>query len=222
MVNGIVFDFNGTLFFDTDKHEEAWRIVFRDKLGREFEENEYPEHIHGRTNNGVAEYTLRYGLSLDEGVALGFEKERVYRDLCRSDAANLHFVTGAEALFDELKARGMPFMIATASEINNVKFFIEIFRLERWFDTSKIIYDDGTFPGKPAPDTYLRAAASLELEPCECMVVEDSLSGVQSACAAGIGTIIAMSPEKDRDEIRSNPRVLTVIEDYIDFAEKYL
>ncbi len=55
------------------------------------------------------------------------------------------------------------------------------------------MYDDGTFPGKPAPDIYRIAAARLGRTPERCIVVEDSLSGIAAARAAGIGWIAAVS-----------------------------
>ena len=55
-----------------------------------------------------------------------------------------------------------------------------------------IVYDDGIRPGKPAPDIYLQASHLLGLQTADCVVVEDSISGIQAARAAGIGYIIAL------------------------------
>src|SRR5437764_3204159 len=56
------------------------------------------------------------------------------------------------------------FRFATSSEITNLKFFMEHLRLGRWFDVAKIIYDDGSRPGKPAPDVYLAAARNIGVD----------------------------------------------------------
>jgi beta-phosphoglucomutase-like phosphatase (HAD superfamily) len=56
------------------------------------------------------------------------------------------------------------------------------------------VYDDGSRACKPAPDIYLQAASNLGLPPAECVVVEDSRSGLQAAHAAGIGYIVALGP----------------------------
>jgi len=64
--------------------------------------------------------------------------------------------------------------------------------LDRWFDVAKIVYDDGVRPGKPAPDIYLAAAENIGLAPSQCVVVEDAISGIQSAQVAGIGHIVAL------------------------------
>ena len=79
------------------------------------------------------------------------------------------------------------------SEWDNVAFYIENFKLERWFDLDKIVYSDGKIPGKPAPDIYEIAAFNLGLKPEDCVVIEDAISGINSAKAAKIGKIIAIS-----------------------------
>ena len=79
------------------------------------------------------------------------------------------------------------------SEWDNVAFYIDVFKLERWFDLDKIVYSNGKIPGKPAPDIYEIAAKNLGLTPQECIVVEDAISGINSAKAANIGKIVAIS-----------------------------
>jgi len=91
------------------------------------------------------------------------------------------------------------------------------FKLDRWFDSSRIIYDDGTFPGKPNPAIYLKAAAALSLDPKDCLVVEDSLSGIESAQRAKIGKIIGISPQNDNSHLQTIPRLQKIINDFTEF-----
>ena len=79
------------------------------------------------------------------------------------------------------------------SEWDNVEFYIKEFKLEKWFDIDKIVYSDGTIPGKPAPDIFLIAANKLGLNPKDCVVVEDAIAGIEAAKSAGIGKIIAIA-----------------------------
>ena len=46
--DGIIFDFNGTLFFDTEKQEQAWNTVSFSLRGHPFDPEEMDEHVHGR------------------------------------------------------------------------------------------------------------------------------------------------------------------------------
>ena len=108
---------------------------------------------------------------------------------------------GAAELLDWLCEHGIPHTIATASEIRNVRFFREHFGLDRWFDPRRIVYDDGTFSGKPAPDIYLRAAERIGLSPSRCIVAEDARSGIEAARRAGAGMIVAVASTMDRGTV---------------------
>lgn len=109
------------------------------------------------------------------GLGTDRRKETIYRELCLQDEERFRLAPGAAELLDWLCEHGIPHTIATASEIRNVRFFREHFGLDRWFDPRRIVYDDGTFSGKPAPDIYLRAAERIGLSPSRCIVAEDAV-----------------------------------------------
>ncbi len=223
MVKGIIFDFNGTLFFDTDLQEEAWRVLFKKYKGRDLGLTEFQDFIHGRVNSAIMDYFFGNSASLEKRIQLMTEKEQTYRQIVRTKNGSPQFVKGAVELFDELQRRNIKFTIATASEISNVEFYFEVFPLKKWLSGPEaILYDNGTFPGKPAPDIYQRAAALIGEDPKDCMVVEDSLSGLRAAQDAGIGRIIAMRPEKDSEIIRQDQKIEAIIDDFTDFAERFL
>ena len=160
--DGIIFDFNGTLFFDSDKQEQAWHTVSRQLRGKGFTSEEMYERVHGRSSRSIFEYLLRKPLTQEQVWELIERKETIYRELCLQDEERFRLAPGAAELLDWLCEHGIPHTIATASEIRNVRFFREHFGLDRWFDPRRIVYDDGTFSGKPAPDIYLRAASIPE------------------------------------------------------------
>ena len=115
---------------------------------------------------------------------------------------------------DFLKENDIPRTIATMSGWENVEFYIEEFNLERWFDLDKIVYANGKIPGKPAPDIYQIAAKNLGLKPEECIVVEDAVSGIDSAKNAGIGKIIAIASMEPIELYEKMPHVAEVITDF--------
>lgn len=110
-------------------------------------------------------------------------------------------LTTAPREIDIIASRRIPHTIATASEKTNVLFFFEHLQLDKWFDVEKVVYDDGTLPGKPAPDIYLRVAQKLGLNPNDCIVVEDAQSGIKSAESAGIGKIVALGPQERHTQL---------------------
>ena len=125
----------------------------------------------------------------------------IYRELCLQDEERFRLAPGAAELLDWLCEHDIPHTIATASEIRNVRFFREHFGLDRWFDPRRIVYDDGTFSGKPAPDIYLRAAERIGLSPSRCIVAEDARSGIEAARRAGAGMIVAVASTMDRGTV---------------------
>lgn len=211
---GIIFDFNGTLFFDSEKHLEAWREFSKRVRKEAFTDDEMREHMFGRTNEDILAYLI--GKKPDPQMVkdLGEEKEAVYREMCRKDHKNTVLAPGAIEFLDFLKNNDIPRTIATMSGKANVDFYIEEFGLSKWFDLDKIVYDDGTLPGKPAPDIYIKASKMLGLNPADCIVAEDALSGIESARSAGIGKIIAIASMESVDLYKKIPAVSQIIKNF--------
>lgn len=207
---GVIFDFNGVLVFDSPLHHAAWREFSRRIRGAEVSDRELAEHIMGRTNFEILRYLLQRDPTANEVADVGGEKERLYREMCRADA-DFGLSPGAVELLERLVAAGVPRTIATSSERTNLDFFIQRLELAKWFDVDRIVYDDGTRPGKPAPDVYLEAARRLAKSPRECWVIEDALSGMQAATAAGIGRVFGLGPPADHARFLALPGVTDVI-----------
>ena len=213
-MKGIIFDFNGTLFFDSEKHLEAWREFSKRVRPYPFTDDEMREHMFGRTNEDIIGYLLGKKPDPELVEKLGKEKEAVYREMCLKDMENTHLAPGAVEFLDYLKENNIPRTIATMSEKDNVDFYIETFNLEKWFDLDKIVYADGTLPGKPAPDIYIKAAKMLNLDPKDCIVVEDALSGLEAGYRAGAGMIIAMASMESDELYKKIPYVDRIIHDF--------
>ncbi|MEC5387287.1 HAD family phosphatase [Uliginosibacterium sp. H3] len=208
---GIIFDFNGVLLWDAHLHELAWQRFARELRGTEFTPEEFLAHVHGRTNSHILSHLTGRTLMGEELHTLTQAKESFYRRLCLEQPEVFKLSPGAIELLDFLVAHNVPRTIATASERTNLDFFIQHLQLAGWFDTELIVYDDGTFPGKPAPDMYARAASNLKLPPQECIVVEDAISGFRSAQAAGIGHIVALGPLTSSERLAACEGVSAVI-----------
>ena len=220
-MKGIIFDFNGTLFWDTKKHNEAWIEFSKQIRGFPFTEEELFKTT-GQTNRLILEYITGGTISKEESLKLSLEKEKIYREKCKNDPNTFHLAPGAEDLLNFLKEKKIPITIASSSEETNINFFIEGFKLEKWFDISKIIYDKGLFPGKPYPDMYVKASEVLNLNPSDCIVFEDTLSGIKSAYDAGIGKIFAITSEKPYDFFQNIPGVTGILNNFNEFNRNLL
>ncbi len=192
IMKGIIFDFNGTLYWDSQLHYDAWRDFSKLLRGYEFTQEEMRDKMFGHTNEDIIEYAIGRKPSKEMVEKYAKEKESLYRKRCLLDKENFKLAPGAVEFLDFLKENNIPRTIATMSEWDNVEFYIREFNLEKWFDIDKIVYSDGTIPGKPAPDIFLIAAEKIGLAPKDCIVIEDAIAGINAAKSAGIGKIIAI------------------------------
>ena len=214
---GIIFDFNGTLFWDSHLHKQTWRQYSKKLRGTEFTDEEMIKYMFGRTNEQIIKYAIGKQPTPEMVEKYGQEKEALYRQMCIDDPENFHMAEGVEEFLDYLKVNDIPRTIATMSDKINVDFYIKHFHLEKWFDIDKIVYSDGIIPGKPAPDIYEIAAKNLGLKTEDCIVVEDALSGIESARAAGIGKIIAICSEEPPELYETIPCVSGIIKNFNEF-----
>jgi HAD superfamily hydrolase (TIGR01509 family) len=219
---GIVFDFNGVLFFDADLQIKSWQVIARELRGREMTDDELTRQMHGRPNPHVLGYLAGRELTAEEVSRWIERKESYYRNLCLKTPGRLVLSPGAEDLLTALVRARVARTIATSSEITNVRFFIEHFRLDRWFDTDGIVYDDGSRPGKPAPDVYLAAAHGIGVNAGDCVVAEDAVSGVEAARAAGIGCIVGIGAAAAHARLLESRGAARVIDTLMDFPRELL
>ena len=214
MYQGIIFDFNGTMFFDSQENEQAWRQFIRNSANREITDQEFLHQIHGRPNQAALEYFFNRPLAPSEVAELSEGKETIYRQLCLENTNRFHLVEGLTELLDHLVDQQIPCAMCTAAGKVNIDFYIHHFDLHRWFDPTKIIYDDGTFPGKPNPAIYLKTAKVLSIEPKNCIVIEDSLSGIEAAKKANIGRIIGISPLGEQGHLHQLSGIDLILSDF--------
>jgi HAD superfamily hydrolase (TIGR01509 family) len=210
---GVLFDFNGVLFLDACLQEQAWNELACAIRGSHFSDEEVRQILHGRTNRDILSHLLGKSPNSTEMEALSNFKEKAYRSLCIAAGEECRLAPGAIHTLDSLRAANIRLAIATSSPKDNVNFFIHHMKIDYWFDKEAIVYDDGSFPGKPAPDVYLRAAAQLGLAPSECVAIDDAISGIKSADRAGCGRVVAFGSPSRHVELAQVPGVAMVISD---------
>ncbi len=94
-----------------------------------------------------------------------------------------------KALIIKLKKSGIALGIASNTSTSSIRERLEKHNLLEYFDTIVGI-DQVDYMGKPAPDLFLRVAEDLNSEPSTCLVIEDSLSGVEGARGAGMDVVL--------------------------------
>lgn len=194
VIKGVVFDFNGTLFWDTELHNEAWDIFLeKHEIGLS-NEDKY-ETLHGKNNKDILNALFSKQNSDKEIEILSTEKEDIYQQLCLQ--TDMLLAPGAAEFLNFLKKIKIPFTIATASDKYNVDFFFRNLGLDSFFDRSKVIYNDGHIFSKPHPQIFQKAMEIMNLKGHETLVFEDSVSGITAAENAGAAKIIIVNSYGD-------------------------
>ncbi|QII86347.1 HAD family phosphatase [Bordetella hinzii] len=133
-----------------------------------------PDHDMWRTLQAEFHTTLPAGFELDYAAHLA----RIFE-------SDLRALPHVQALIDTLRARRMPFCVASSSTPDKLRTALGLTGLWPLFDPH--IFSVSQVPrGKPAPDIFLFAASRMGVAPSHCLVVEDSVPGVQAARAAGM------------------------------------
>ena len=171
----MIFDCDGVL---VDSEHIAVRIdaVVLDRLGWALTEAEIIERFVGRSEAYmVSEIEAAIGRPLEHGWDAEFVP--LYRDAL---AAELEPVDG---IVEALDAIAIPNCVASSSTHERLRFTLGLTGLLDRFD-GRIFSATEVANGKPAPDLFLHAAATLGADPARCAVVEDSRYGVEAARAA--------------------------------------
>lgn len=214
-MKGIIFDFNGTMFYDEIFQEQSWKLFLKQKGKSSISEEDFQKYIHGVNADVSLEYIFNRKLTREEVIDLEEEKEVLYRELCLK-SAQFKLADGLPHFLDELKAQHIPITIATASGYSNVTFFFKELYLDRWFDFKKVVYNDGSFKGKPNPDIFLKASQMLQIPITDCTIFEDSRSGIEAAKRANADKVIGVASMLDKQTL-DQLGVTASIKDYTDY-----
>ncbi|MGP3983850.1 HAD family hydrolase [Streptomyces sp. KR80] len=105
-------------------------------------------------------------------------------------------VAGVVDVLEKLSADGVPHCVASSGSHERIRIALRTTGLYERFNDGAIFSAQDVGRGKPAPDLFLHAAASMGVSADRCAVVEDSPLGVQAARAAGMDVygFTAMTP----------------------------
>jgi HAD superfamily hydrolase (TIGR01509 family) len=124
--------------------------------------------------------------------------ERFERDREEAFRASLQPVAGAAAAVRRIRAMGCDVCVASQGRLSKTELTLSLTGLRDLFGPDALFSAHSVARGKPAPDLFLHAAATMGYEPDRCVVVEDTMIGVEAALAAGMRAV-AYAPDGDRD-----------------------
>ena len=180
----IIFDLDGVIVDSEPLHMAAFnQLLQRHGIPYRFEEEEYGRSFVGiPVSQNTAWHPPRFPWK--KPVAeLQKERETIYEELI-SIPHNLQAYPGLIPLLQKLKEKGIAAAIASGSPHHHVDKVLQGLSITDYF--SVVVGGNDVPRKKPAPDVYCKAVELLGLAPEDCLALEDSTTGVQSAKAAGL------------------------------------
>ena len=160
-------------------HFKAWQEVFQ-KRGINFTTEDF-KHNFGQRNDSIIRYALGKNVSPDEVDVVANEKEENYRQRV---AQNIKPLPGAIELIRALKEHRVKMAIASSAPMENIQLVTRGLAVNNYFQV--IVWGREVTEGKPSPQAFLLAAKRLEVEPRNCIVIEDAVAGVTASKRAGM------------------------------------
>ena len=178
----LILDMDGVILDSNPVHREVWAAHNR-RFGIETDEA-MQQRMCGRRNDDIVRDFFGDRLTLEEVRAHGAAKERLFRETI-GPGLNEALVPGLREFLE--RHRHQPLGIATNAEPENVEFLLDTARLRPYFRA--VVDGHQVARPKPHPDIYLKTAELLGALPEDCVVFEDSFTGIQAARAAGMAVV---------------------------------
>lgn len=194
----VIFDCDGVL---VDTEPVANRLLARvlSEEGFQISYEECRRLFVGRTMDAV-----RAHVEAALGRALRADWTTSIRDrTLEAFAAGIEPVAGAGDVIHALRARALPYCVASSGKFEKMRFTLGMTGLLPLVE-DVLFSAEEVRAGKPAPDLFLHAASRMGHEPSRCLVIEDSVPGVQAAVAAGMAVVgYAGDPHTDAAALKS-------------------
>lgn len=202
--SAVIFDLDGVIA-DTESVQLRAINMLLNPFGISISADEWAgQYVGHPIEEDVRDLHARLNLSMPLAT-LAERRRAVYRELLRKDS-QLQPQPGLVSLLDELHARKIPIGIASGSPLGDVETVLRVLGLSGRFNA--IAAGDQVEHPKPAPDVYLLAAARLEIQPDQCVAIEDSAAGVAAAKAAGARVVAIPSIYTRRQDLSRADAVL--------------
>ena len=229
--DAVLFDMDGVLTATAKIHAASWKKLFDSFLQERASarkqsftpftiDSDYRKYVDGKPRlDGIRDFLRSRDIRLPEGSpedppgaetvwSLGERKNRFLNEALATQGVEVYEDT--ITLVRELRKQGIKTAVVTSS--HNCETILRSAGITELFESriDGVISDRLQLKGKPAPDTYLKAAEQLGADPRRTAIVEDAISGVQAGRAGGFGLVIGVSRGGDPEELRRNGADLVV------------
>lgn len=201
-----LFDLNGTMIDDMSYHIKAWHRILNE-LGANISMAQMKKECYGK-NDELLERTFPGRFLAEEKNRMSLEKEKQYQHEFRP---HLSLLPGLTFFLKKAHNSNIKMAIGSAAIMYNIDFVLDNLNIRHYFDA--LISADDVQQSKPHPETYLRCAESLGINPEDCLVFEDSPKGVESAANAGMNCIILLTTHS-KGEFENYKNVLAFADNF--------
>ena len=183
----MIFDMDGVIVDSMPFHSRAWE-AYLERLG--LDANVLNSRMHGKHNDELLRDFLGEGAKAEDIQRMGAEKEALYRQMIESEL-EAQLVPGIRDFLGRFD--GVPKAVASNAVAANVEFVLGRAELAKHFRV--VVNGEQVQRGKPDPEIYFKAADLLHKSPSDCIVFEDSQTGIDAALSAGM-TVVAINSHR--------------------------
>lgn len=183
----VIFDMDGVISHTNPHHVIAFEKFFN-KYNVPYTQEEFEEHMYGKHNSYIMMHFFKRPIEGEELIKLEDEKEGMFREIYKDKVETIpHYMD----FLNELKSRGFKTAVATSAPRANLDLIANFLKLDEKMD-SMMSSEDVTFH-KPNPEVYLKSAERVGVSPSDCVVFEDSFSGITAGLNAGMKVVGVLS-----------------------------
>jgi beta-phosphoglucomutase family hydrolase len=178
----VIFDMDGVLADTEPFHYESW-VKMATEIGVEFTREIFKETF-GQQSPTITRKLV--GSEVEETLVEQWSslKEKYYREMVREKLVPL---PGVIRIIKQLKSAGFKLAVGSSGPPENVELLLTQLKIKSFFDV--IITAADVQKGKPEPEVFLNAAEKLNINPKNCIVIEDAPVGLEAAKSAGMISI---------------------------------
>lgn len=220
----VLFDMDGVITDTASIHASCWKTMFDEFLAKRAARNvepfrpfdldtDYKLHVDGKPRyQGVRDFLKSRGIALPDGTpedppaeetvcGLGNRKNELVNDQLASGGVEAY--AGSVAFLKYLRRTGVKSAVVTSSR--NCQAVLQAAKVEDLFDArvDGDVLVQQNLAGKPAPDSFLKAAEMLGVVPDRAVVIEDAISGVRAGAQGGFGLVVGVARKGNAEELKA-------------------
>jgi HAD superfamily hydrolase (TIGR01509 family) len=204
----VIFDMDGVICHTNPYHSLAFREFFSTRNLAPTDE-EFAQHMFGKSNSYILSHFLKRKIEGEELLQLEQEKEGLFRKIYEP---NVQPISGLVEFINNLKNNGAKLGVATSAPYANLELILNKVPIREILGS--IMASEDVKKHKPDPEVYLTSAKNLGMLPDQCIVFEDSFSGVSAALNAGM-KVVGVLTSHTKEEL---PPCNLYIDDYKDLS----